>query len=246
LLNQSTKSEIRMKSLLNVFQILLIWIWTAFICLVGLVLVIGFSQQFTIYWTSQFWSGFIFGISGVKLKVVGVENIPLNESVIYVSNHSSSFDIPALFWGIPVPLFYLAKMELKNIPFFGWFIQAVGMVFVDRANHVNAMSSLMKAGNEIKKGKNIITFPEGGRTRDGEIKQFRRGSFILALENNIDIIPIAISGARAVNPPGYRITPGTITITIGKRFNTREYDSKEPDFYAKEVENWVRNTVAKI
>ncbi|MFT6324707.1 MAG: 1-acyl-sn-glycerol-3-phosphate acyltransferase, partial [Halieaceae bacterium] len=146
-----------MKSLLNVFQILLIWIWTAFICLVGLVLVIGFSQQFTIYWTSQFWSGFIFGISGVKLKVVGVENIPLNESVIYVSNHSSSFDIPALFWGIPVPLFYLAKMELKNIPFFGWFIQAVGMVFVDRANHVNAMSSLMKAGNEIKKGKNIIT-----------------------------------------------------------------------------------------
>jgi 1-acyl-sn-glycerol-3-phosphate acyltransferase len=178
------------------------------------------------------------------VNVVGLEHIPKEESVIYVSNHESSFDIPAIFWGVPVPLFYLAKKELQKIPFFGWYIKAVGMVFVDRANHQNAMNSLIEAGNEIKKGKNIITFPEGSRTRNGEIKRFKRGSFVLALENNIDIIPIAISGAREVNPPGYEITPGTITLTIGKRFKTQEYSSSNPDFYAKEVEAWVRDTVA--
>ncbi|MGB0807049.1 MAG: lysophospholipid acyltransferase family protein, partial [Salibacteraceae bacterium] len=192
--------------------------------MLGLVLLIGFSQQRSIYITSRFWAGFILWMTSVKINVVGSENIPKKESVIYVSNHESSYDIPAIFWGVPVPLFYLAKQELRKIPFFGWYMKAVGMVFVDRANHENAMNSLMEAGNEIKKGKNIITFPEGSRTRDGQIKQFRRGSFILALENSIDIIPIAISGAREVNPPGYKITPGTITLTIGKRFVTKNYN----------------------
>ena len=233
-----------MKFLLNILQILLIWIWTLITCVLGLFLLLFFNQKKIIYTTSQFWSWFVLGISGVKVKVIGLENIPRNESVIYVSNHESSFDIPALFLGLPVPLFYLAKAELKKIPFFGWYVKAVGMVFVDRANHQNAMNSLIEAGNEIKKGKNIITFPEGSRTRDGKIKRFRRGSFILALENNIDIIPIAITGARAVNPPGYVITPGTITLTIGERFKTQKYDVNDPDFYAKQVEDWVVNSVS--
>lgn len=232
-----------MRGILNAIQILLIWVWTLFCCLLGLVLLLFFNQQRSIYLTSQVWSGFILRISQVKINVEGLENIPENESVIYVSNHESSYDIPALFWGLPVPLFYLAKMELSKIPFFGWYMKAVGMVFVDRANHQNAMNSLVEAGNEIKKGKNIITFPEGSRTRDGKIKRFRRGSFILALENGIDIVPIAISGARAVNPPGYKITPGTITLTIGKRFETNKYQVDNPDQYALEVEEWVKKTV---
>lgn len=233
-----------MKSLLNIIQVLLIWVWTIITCILGLVLLIGLSQQRSIYLASQFWSWFILGITRVKVEVIGLENIPMDESVIYVSNHESSFDIPALFWALPVPLFYLAKKELKKIPFFGWYMNAVGMVFVDRANHQNAMNSLIEAGNEIKKGKNIITFPEGSRTRNGQIKKFRRGSFVLALENNIDIVPIAISGAREVNPPGYNITPGKITLTIGKRFTTQNYSSSNPDLYALEVENWVKETVA--
>lgn len=212
----------------------------------GFMLLLVFSQQRTIYLVSRWWSWFILKITQVRVKVIGLENIPVNESVIYVSNHASSFDIPALFWGIPVPLFYLAKMELKKVPLFGWFMKAVGMVFVDRANHENAMQSLIEAGNEIHNGKNIITFPEGMRTRDGEIQRFRRGSFMLALENTIDIIPIAISGAREINPPGYRITPGTITLTIGKRFKTQNYDASDPDLYAKEVEDWVRENVSKM
>lgn len=234
-----------MKFLWNSIQILLIWVWTLISCVLGLFLLIFFSQQRSIYLTSQFWSGFILKLTSVKVKVEGTENIPVNESVIYVSNHESSYDIPALFWGLPVPLFYLAKMELSKIPVFGWYMKAVGMVFVDRANHKNAMNSLIQAGNEIKKGKNIITFPEGSRTRNGEVRLFRRGSFILALENNIDIVPIAITGARAVNPPGYKITPGTITLTIGKRFKTQNYDVNNPDAYAKAVENWVKDSITK-
>ena len=229
-----------MKLLINFIQINFIWIWTIFSASIGFVLLLFLGQKKSIYYSSRLWSYPILWISRTDLVIDGAENIPANESVIYTANHESSFDIPVMFVALPVPIFYLAKTEVKKIPFFGWYVNAVGMVFIDRKNRGNAMNSILRAGEEIKKGKNIISFPEGTRPRDGEMKLFKRGSYVLALENDVNVVPVAILGSKEVNPPGYKITRGTITVKIGEVVNVSDFDKNEPDVLAKHVENKVR------
>lgn len=234
-----------MKTILNIFQIFVIWLSTALCAIIGLLLIPFIGQKKSIRATSSIWSNIVLGISGAKLVVKGKENLDNTKGVIYTANHESGYDIPAIFKAIPQPLFYLAKAELKKIPFFGWYMSAVGMIFVDRKSRSRAKESLIKAGDEIKKGKNIISFPEGTRSRDGEIQMFRRGSFILALENNIDVVPVAVVGTRQINPPGYEISPGTATVIIGKPIDVSKWDTEQPDVLAKYVEDTVKEMVRK-
>jgi len=203
------------------------------------------GQKKGIYISTQVWSRPLMWVGGIELKTEGLENVPINRSVIFASNHESSFDIPVLFKVFPIPLFFLAKAELKRIPLFGWFVNAVGMVFIERTNHKSAMESLKKAGQEIKKGKSIISFPEGTRPRDGKMIMFRRGTFILALENQIDVVPVGILGSFEVNPPGYKMSPGFITVKVGEPINIRDFDTNKPDILAKYTEDRVRDLITK-
>ena len=228
------------REIYNGFLVIFIWVWTIISATIGFILLITLGQKRSIYYASKLWSWPIIWLSGVKLEVEGLAHVPLDKNVIYAANHESSFDIPLMFALMPVPLFYLAKEELKNIPFFGWYVNAVGMVFINRKNHTEAMISLQKAGEEIRGGKNIISFPEGTRTRDGQMNRFKRGTFMLALESNIDVIPVAIRGSREVNPPGYKIRPGVVTIKIGKPISPKDFDKSFPDTLALAVENEVK------
>ena len=230
----------------NLFLVIFIWLWTIKSAILGFVLLLFLGQKRSIYYASKFWSWPIIWLSGVKVEIEGLENVSLDKNVIYAANHESSFDIPVMFASMPVPLFYLAKEELKKIPIFGWYVNAVGMVFINRTNHSEAMASLKRAGEEIKSGKNIISFPEGTRPRDGKMKLFKRGSFVLALESNIDIVPVAIVGSRQVNPPGYVIKSGTIKVKIGKPINPINYDKANPDQLALDVENEVRRMYERV
>lgn len=229
-----------MKSVCNFFIILFIWIWTIISASFGFIVLLFLGQKKAILFGSKLWSNPIVWLSRVHVEVEGLGNVSKTQSVIYASNHESSFDILIMFKIMPVPLFFLAKSELKKIPLFGWFIHAVGMVFIDRRNHESAMESLIKAGKEIRKGKNIISFPEGTRPRDGKMTFFKRGTFVLALENNISVVPVAIIGSREVNPPGYKITPGVITVRIGEPIESARFDKSNPDEFAKVVEDRVR------
>ena len=229
-----------MRLVINVFQIIFFWIWTLISAVCGFIILPFLGQKKAIYNSSRLWSFPLLWIAGVKIDVIGLKNVNVNKPMIYASNHESSLDIPLMFAVMPIPLFFLAKSELRKIPVFGWFVHAVGMVFIDRTNHDSAMKSLQKAGDEISKGKNIISFPEGTRPRDGKMKMFKRGTFILALENDISVVPIAIIGSKEVNPPGYKITRGTITVRIGKPIESSKFEKNKPDAFAKEVEDKVR------
>ena len=230
-----------MRFIINVIQIIFFWVWTLISATIGFIILPFLGQKKGLLYSTKIWSYPLMWASNVKIKTEGLENVPMDRPVIYASNHESSFDIPVFFCVFPVPLFFLAKAELKKIPMFGWYVNAVGMVFIERKNHHSAMESLRKAGDEIKKGKNIISFPEGTRTRDGDMLMFKRGTFVLALESGIDVIPVAVSGSRKVNPPGYKITPGTITVRIGKPINVAGFEGQNPDELAKFVENTVRD-----
>ena len=105
-----------------------------------------------------------------------------------------------MYMSLDRPIFFIAKKEIKQIPFLGWYMSIAGMIFLDRSNHENAMRSMRNAGNEIKKGKNIISFPEGTRSKTNQIGQFKRGSFIIAKEGKIPIVPVAINCLLYTSP----------------------------------------------
>ena len=172
------------------------------------------------FWVEHYlWGPGLLWVGGVKLKIEGLENLTLKEPAIYISNHASYFDIPTLFKGIPIPIYFLAKKELKKVPFLGWAIWAAGMIFIDRSNREAAYKSLKDAGKLIRNGKNILSFPEGTRSVDGKLKTFKKGTFVLALQENIPIVPIGLLHTYDIMPSGSsHIEPGEVLMRIGKPF----------------------------
>lgn len=172
------------------------------------------------------WGPAVCAVCGIKLSIRGKENIDLNKGCIYVANHSSFLDIAVLVKAIPLPLYFVAKEELKKVPVLGQYMILLGHIFVDRKNKDKAMLSMRSAADKINKGKNVITFPEGTRSKNGQVQPFKKGTFVIAREGSIDIVPIGISGAFNVLSSGSKkITPGKVDINIGKRIPGNELSS---------------------
>lgn len=192
-------------------------------------IVLPLGRKKAIYITSQFWSTLILLSIGVRLRVSGVEHVPLKRPVIFVSNHTSNIDTPVLFKVLPVPLFFIAKKELRKVPFLGWIMAAFGMIFIERGNKEKSINSLKKAAKQIRNGKSVMTFPEGTRTNDGSVKRFKKGAFALAIDSGVDVVPIAIKGAFKLNPPGsYTLHSGLVRVVIGEPVRIADYMSNGP------------------
>ncbi len=173
---------------------------------------------------SRLWSVVILFISGVKTKIIGLENIDRNHSYIVVSNHQSYFDIPVILGYIPLSVRMLAKKELFRIPIFGWAIYIAGHISLDRGKGKKAIVSLKKAAEKIKKKKfSIVVYPEGTRSHDGEVKRFKKGAFRLAIESKLPVLPVSIIGSkRVMSKHSFRINKGEIKIIIGKPIITTD------------------------
>lgn len=230
---------------LTVIRAIFIFLFTALCAVAGiLLLLVTWNPKLVMYLNGKYlWSPVVLLASGVKLKVAGIERIDTRANCIYVSNHESLYDIVAALRASPVPLFFIAKKELKKIPFMGWYMQAIGMVFIDRQNRELAMQSMQEAGEKIKRGRNVISYPEGTRTKTGETGIFKRGTFVLAKSCKIPIQPFAISGAREVTPSGsFMIRPGTIHVNFGRPVYPHEYENMEAD----ELAAFVRDIVLAL
>jgi len=131
----------------------------------------------------RYWARIIFLSAGIKIKIIGLENLDSSKNYIFAANHSSSLDIPLMLGFIPFWIVPISKIELKWIPFLGWAMQMAGHVFVDRSKHENAMLSIKSIKNSLlKRPRSILLFPEGSRTKDGQIKQFKSGGLSLGIE----------------------------------------------------------------
>ena len=205
---------------------------------VGLILMlIMFSPKPAMALFPKFWSRFIFFVFGVKLDIRNIQNTNKREASIYAANHASPLDIPAMFLSLPVPGYFISKMELKKIPLMGWYMTISGMIFIDRKNREKAMESMRKAGEQIKKGKNVIVYPEGTRSKTGVMQQFKRGSFIMAKESLLPIQPCAISGAYARMKSGDLICkPGTIVVDFLPRTKWDDQRYSSPEDFANKTQ----------
>ena len=225
---------------ISLIQIFLIFLTTVVFGGMVVVTKFFFGVRNYPYLVKNAWAPCILKVSGVKIKVNGHENINDNEPCIFVANHQSHFDIPSLISGLSPTLFFIAKKELKKVPFLGWAMTSAGLIFIDRSNKDKAIESLTEAAKLIKNGKSILSFPEGTRSKNGEIGSFKRGTFILAKQAEVKIIPIAISGSYHVNPSNsIRIKSGVVSINIGKAIGFDAYKDFSPDAIATQIQQQI-------
>lgn len=163
------------------------------------------------------WSRSILRVSGVRVRVEGSERLTRDCPQILVSNHQSWFDVFALAGHLPIRYRFVAKEELGRIPIFGRAWKGCGHISIDRGDRSAAISSLERASERIREqGMTIILFAEGTRSPTGELLPFKKGAFVLAIQTQEPILPVAITGSRAVMPKGgWRVRPGEICVRIG-------------------------------
>lgn len=217
--------------MITYFKLFLIVIHTT-ICSILALIFAFIERRFIVYfWISKLFSGGILLITGIRLKVEGLENIDPNATYVFVSNHASQFDITALQYGVPNRLAMIYKKELSKIPLFGWQLAAGPYVSIDRKNAESALKSIQKA-KEVMKEKNvsILVFAEGTRSPDGQVQEFKRGAFRLASSVGYPIVPITIIGSSRIMPKGkLKFNKGEIIMRMDKPIPTQELKSRQDE-----------------
>jgi 1-acyl-sn-glycerol-3-phosphate acyltransferase len=217
-----------LKRVLNFLHIVFVLMWAGFsITVYGIttILVRIISERVSRF-IAKLWCIHINFFSGVKTYISGLEKLAKNKNYIFVANHQSIYDIFTLYEKLPFRISFIAKKSLFFIPVFGWGIAAIGHIAVDRSNPAKARKSIKRAQKTIKeKKRSIIIFPEGTRTLTGEIGDFKLGSFGLALQTGIDIVPVSIFGAYDVLHKGsLMLNPGTIYLDIANPISISQFN----------------------
>ena len=182
-------------------------------------------------WPSRFqrtWGNWLLRTNGSRLRPKGLEHLEKGQAYIFVANHSSILDIPGIISASPLPVRFIAKKSLVWFPIFGWFLSLAGHILIDRENAKSALLSLKKAAALLKNGISIVVFPEGTRTPDGQVKDFKGGAFLLALQSKAPIVPVSISGTYHMLPrTGWCFWPGVMELILGKPITTHNLSLRE-------------------
>ena len=181
------------------------------------------------------WSWLILKTTGVTVEHTGLDRLPRGTSYVFAANHQSIYDIPVLFWHLPFELRILAKASLGSFPFLGWHLARTGHVLVERKNPgadlFRQVRRLMHAGYSL------FVFPEGTRSLDGSLARFRAGTFMMAIEAGLPVVPVAVDGSRFVMRKGQLMTsPGHVRVTVLDPIPTAGRRPEDARAFAREVQ----------
>ena len=159
-------------------------------------------------------------MTGIRYRVSGREHVP-PRAVVFCSNHESNVDPPVLFRALHPQLHILYKAELHKFPLMGTLFDIGGFVPVERASRERSIASIGRGADSLRAGNSFLIFPEGTRSRGGELLPFKKGGFIMAIQAQVPIVPVAISGGRAAMQKGSAwVRPVNVTIRIGEPIPT--------------------------
>lgn len=174
------------------------------------------------------WARYSAYITPMLVKVMGLENLDRKQSYVIVANHQSQYDIFVVYGWLPVDFKWVLKIELRKVPVIGPFCYRMEHVFVDRSNHEAAMKAIEEAKARIKGGTSIMFFPEGTRSRTGELLEFKKGAFKFALDIGLPILPITIIGTKDILPDKTTaLYPGKALMVIHKPIPIDGYKEKD-------------------
>jgi 1-acyl-sn-glycerol-3-phosphate acyltransferase len=183
-----------------------------------------------VHYIGKFWSLMNLFFSGARVKITGKEKIEKSRTYIVMSNHQSLFDVWALIGKIPLQLRWIVKWEILRVPIFGYALERMGHVYVDRKRRGAGSLSLEEAARKIKEGTSVIIFPEGTRSKDGNLMRFHRGGAIIAIKSGVSILPVTVNGSRFVLPKGtLDLMPGKIEIVVGDGIDPGTFNKDQPD-----------------
>ena len=183
-------------------------------------------------------------IFNIKLIVKGENNLSRDINYIFSANHASLIDIPLLLIATNRYTVFIAKNELSKIPIFKSILDKAGFIFVDRKNSNNAIESMHNLSIDIKKiPRSIAVFPEGTRTKDGSLKEFKKGASVLSLNTKISIVPVAISGSfKWSQKKLFDFSSSTIIIEFGKPINPENFSYEKRE----ELTNLTKTNIKKM
>ena len=226
----------------------IIWIY---LNLIFWTLLFGLSSFFTILLTGKkenfkffgvIWGKTLSFIFNIKLIVKGNHNLQ-DRNYIFAANHASLIDIPLLLIAVNRYTVFIAKSELSKIPIFKSILDMAGFIFVDRKNNDNAVKSMNNLMDDIKKiPRSVAIFPEGTRTSDGELLPFKKGAAIFAINTDIPVIPVAISGTFSWSKKKlFDMSQSVICFEFGESIATENYSFDDRDYLTEKIKTNIKN-----
>ena len=192
------------------------------------------------HWCARTWSRLILLTTGVRVEVRGLERLTPGRTYVFVSNHQSIYDIPVLFWSLPYQLRIIAKDSLGRFPFLGWHLRRTGHMLVDRRNP-DRVAIFGWASRLMSQGLSLIVFPEGTRSDDGRVGRFKGGSFYLALEAGLPIVPLSVIGSRHVMLKGRLATyPGYVRLVVHDPIDTTGLSGTDAKAFGERVRQIIK------
>ena len=188
--------------------------------------------------------GICLSMAGAQITIDGISNIPKDQAVLYVGNHSSYFDILALFHSIPGGAGFVAKDDMAKIPLLNKWMTFINCLFINRKDVGQGMATIKQAAQYLKDGYSMVIFPEGTRSQDPEPHEFKEGSLRIASLAKAPIIPVAISGTADLleNNPGFRARPATVHITFGEPIDVTKLPRAEKKHLGATIRQWIIDT----
>jgi len=196
------------------------------------------------YALGHFGVGMALALSGIRYRVAGRENVPA-AAVVFCSNHESNVDPAVLFRALHRQLHILYKAELRKIPIMKTVFDVGGYVAVERGDRAKSMESIARGAESLQSGNSFLIFPEGTRSRTGELLPFKKGGFIMAIQAQVPVVPVAVRGGRAAMRKGSPIVrPVHVSVRIGRPVPTEGLTIDDRDVLIERVRKEVQDLMA--
>lgn len=222
----------------KIINILIVILSTTILGTIAILSTLLLRSRRAFIWCTYRWAEILIKWCGINIKKnILCKSEEFVEPILFMSNHQSHYDIPTIYCTLPIFTMFLAKKELRKIPFLGWAMWLVGFVFIDRKNREEAFKAIDEAARQfVEEKKSIVIFPEGTRSKDGSIGPFKKGGFHLAIQAKAKIIPIGIWGTIRILPKGsWLIRPGKVVISVGEPIDASKYDRESLENLIQEV-----------
>lgn len=196
------------------------------------------------FWCVRWWCRLVAWSIFARIRVHGVDHVRPDQAYVYMANHASLIDTPALFAYLPYPFRIMAKRGLFFVPFMGWHLWTAGHFPIDRGAARNTVRSLRRVIEGVRHGRSLAVFPEGTRTSDGRLQEFRPGVFKVALRAGVPIVPVTILGTFSLLPKTTLAPrPGRVDVVLGEPIDTTGYDEKRLDQLIERTKAVIQRTL---